>query len=261
MKYNFVYKTTNILNGDYYYGVHSTNNLDDGYMGSGKRINRSINKYGKENFTREIVQFFSRKKCAYSLEAVIVTQKLIDDPHCLNLAIGGYGGYVTAGYTEEQRKFHGQKISEGKKGKPMSDIGKQHIREAIKKLAQKQEWRDKISSTVRKTWSNKELREQQSKRLTGRKCSEETRKKISKSKSGIQLSAQAKQNISNATRIAMQQKILEDTTFRDKLVEGGKHTKGLIWINNEHDCKRVQKSELNIFLNNGWRLGRIKNNK
>ena len=62
MKYNFVYKTTNNLNGDYYYGVDSTNNLDDGHMGSRARINRSINKYGKENFTREIVHFFSRKK-------------------------------------------------------------------------------------------------------------------------------------------------------------------------------------------------------
>lgn len=55
--------------------------------------------------------------------------------------------------------------------------------------------------------------------------------------------------------------MLEDETFRDKLVAGGKHTKGLIWINNEQYCKRIQSSELDIFLNKGWKLGRIKKNK
>ena len=31
-KYNFVYKTTNLLNNKYYIGVHSTDNLNDGYL-------------------------------------------------------------------------------------------------------------------------------------------------------------------------------------------------------------------------------------
>lgn len=125
-KYNFVYKTTNNLNGDYYYGVHSTNNLDDGYLGSGKRIIRSINKYGESNFTREIVQYFSNVKNAYSLERAIVTPELLLDKHCLNLATGGHGGGVPghkcSGETR-QKMSHPHNVSDENREK-LSKIGK-----------------------------------------------------------------------------------------------------------------------------------------
>lgn len=48
--YHFVYKTTNTINKKYYYGVHTTSDIDDGYMGSGVLLRRSIKKYGKESF-------------------------------------------------------------------------------------------------------------------------------------------------------------------------------------------------------------------
>jgi len=55
MKIVYNYITTNKVNGKQYVGMHSTDNVDDGYLGSGIAIINAINKYGKENFTREIL--------------------------------------------------------------------------------------------------------------------------------------------------------------------------------------------------------------
>ena len=50
---HFIYKTTH-KNGKYYIGRHSTNNIDDGYIGSGKWP-RSIK--DKSTLTREILEY------------------------------------------------------------------------------------------------------------------------------------------------------------------------------------------------------------
>ena len=57
-KYHILYKTTCTVTGNFYIGVHSTTNLEDGYLGSGKRLRYSIEKHGKENHLREILEFF-----------------------------------------------------------------------------------------------------------------------------------------------------------------------------------------------------------
>ncbi|MDD7755427.1 MAG: GIY-YIG nuclease family protein [Clostridiales bacterium] len=67
--YNYFYKITNNINNKFYYGVHCTNNLNDGYMGSGVLINKAYKKYGKENFTKEIIKYFNTWEDAYEYEA------------------------------------------------------------------------------------------------------------------------------------------------------------------------------------------------
>jgi hypothetical protein len=88
-KFNYFYKIENKINGNFYYGVHKTSNLNDGYLGSGKRIVYALEKYGRENFKKEILLFFNTYEEALNYESKIVTEQLISDPSCYNLAKGG----------------------------------------------------------------------------------------------------------------------------------------------------------------------------
>ncbi len=88
-KYNYFYKITNLVNGHFYYGVHSTDNLDDGYMGSGTRLKRAIKKYGIENFKKEILAQCNNRDEAYEMESSMVTESLIKDDNCYNIILGG----------------------------------------------------------------------------------------------------------------------------------------------------------------------------
>lgn len=102
-KYHYFYKITNNINGHFYYGVHNTNNLDDGYMGSGVRLHYAYKKYGVENFTKEILKFFNTQKEAFEYESEIVTEELVNRDDCYNLQVGGK--YLnTHGYTTVKDK-------------------------------------------------------------------------------------------------------------------------------------------------------------
>jgi group I intron endonuclease len=92
-KYHFIYKTTCLLNGNYYIGMHSTNNMSDGYLGSGKRLKYSINKYGEENFKLDVLEFVETRELLIEREREIINIELLNDPFCLNLQEGGVSGF------------------------------------------------------------------------------------------------------------------------------------------------------------------------
>lgn len=108
-KHYILYKTTNLVNGKYYIGIHGTNDLNDGYLGSGTLIKKAIEKYGVENFTREILSEADSYEELSKLEREIVTEDFVKLRHTYNMEIGGAGGKI---WTDEMRA----KMSESKKG-------------------------------------------------------------------------------------------------------------------------------------------------
>ena len=101
-----LYKITNTITGEYYIGKHN-GWTQNGYWGSGNRIQRLIQKYGTENFKYDIL-VISDVNYIFELEKKYITPEMVDlDEKCLNLTIGGQG----VGYMSEDIK---QKIREAR---------------------------------------------------------------------------------------------------------------------------------------------------
>lgn len=73
--------------------MHSTDNLDDGYFGGGYRIRNSIKKHGKSNHKKEILEFLESRDLLKAREREIVNEEILLDPLCMNLVLGGEGGW------------------------------------------------------------------------------------------------------------------------------------------------------------------------
>ena len=95
MRYHFVYKTTNNVNSKIYVGVHSSDYINDSYIGSGRFLKKAVKKYGRGSFSREILGFFYTRQAAFSEEARIVDKAFIKDKSTYNVFLGGGGTRLT----------------------------------------------------------------------------------------------------------------------------------------------------------------------
>jgi len=164
-QYHFIYKTTNLLNGKYYYGMHSTDNLDDGYLGSGKRLRYSINKHGEVNHIREIIEYLPDRESLISREKEIINLNEVAKEDCLNLKVGGDGG---AQLPEKQRNW----ILAGSKG-------------FTNRIKNDEEFRIKITNhLIIQTKENHKKGKYQYNTFTDRNHTEETKRKMSCAKIG-----------------------------------------------------------------------------
>lgn len=91
MKYFTIYKTTNLINNKIYIGLHTTDNINDGYLGSGIFLKKAIKKYGKDNFIKEILYMFDNKSDMIQKEKEIVDESFITRKDTYNMSKGGHG--------------------------------------------------------------------------------------------------------------------------------------------------------------------------
>lgn len=97
-----IYKISNNINGKTYIGCHKTKNINDGYMGSGVAITQAYEKYGIENFTKEILF-----DCSSAEEMFEKEEQLVEiGPHSYNLMKGGHGGFAHINEQGKNKNFN-----------------------------------------------------------------------------------------------------------------------------------------------------------
>lgn len=173
--FHYVYITTNQINGKEYVGVHSTKNLDDRYLGSGKLIQQAISKHGPENFRRDILFMFDRRASALNCEAMLVNQDYIAREDTYNIKVGGEGGGVGGEYSawaSDRRDELRQKFSEIFTGRVVTEIHRERISATLKQWFQ-----DNGSHRRGAKWSDGS-KQRMSNTVTGRKHTPETVEKI-----------------------------------------------------------------------------------
>jgi hypothetical protein len=143
--------------------MHSTSNLNDGYLGSGKRLRRSIEKYGVSSFKIEILEFLPDRESLAKRESELVDEILLKDINCINLKPGGKGGLCSAKHAYD---FH---AAGGRKVRQMLSI--RHA----ERLKTDKEYREKFISKLigNKNW-------------LGKKHTDETKKKIGQANAILQ---------------------------------------------------------------------------
>lgn len=171
-----IYLTTNLINGKKYIGLDMNN--DTNYLGSGIHIKSAIKKYGKENFTKEVLEICNdREELLLCEKKWIKHYNAVDSKDFYNVHEGGIGGDITQYMTESEIFEWKKNISEGKKGKTkgirLSEKNKKGISEGLKEY-----YKNGGKAP-----------------LQGKKRDEETKKKISESNKGKQFTDEHLKNL------------------------------------------------------------------
>lgn len=191
--YFTIYKITNLLNSRFYIGMHKTKKLDDDYMGSGKLIRQAIEKYGIENFSKEILHIFDTEEEMKVKEKELVI--LCEQSY--NLCDGGKGGFGyinSSGIPKFKGKSHSEetrlKISQKALGRDPTWFPPTEFAKRVGSLGGKgnkdkpksKEHKDKISNSLKGKIRTEESKKKQSESNKGRVLTTETRKKLSELK-------------------------------------------------------------------------------
>jgi len=118
-KYNYIYITTNLINGKQYIGDHSTNDINDEksikYLGSGSLLKKKLIQYGRKNFKKEILEIFETRIESYENQEKYIIKYNTLVPNGYNISPKG-GLHKHGGHSKESI----EKIKCGGRGKKRS---------------------------------------------------------------------------------------------------------------------------------------------
>lgn len=189
-KFNYVYITTNMLNSKQYVGSHATDNIDDGYLGSGTYFFNSVKKYGKENFKREFLEECSDILEARKLEGFYIEKYNTLRPNGYNISPKGGIGFMGAVHSKET-KLKQSLSAKNKNPEKCSMFGKHHSEETRLKMSESAKIRN---PNMLGKHHSEETRLKMREKAIGRKLSDEIKNKISNTLKGNQ---NAKNNKTN----------------------------------------------------------------
>lgn len=178
-KFNYIYLITNKVNGKIYIGKHSTNKLDDGYMGSGVIISKAKQKYGIDSFTKEYLSFCDSEETLNFLERFYIKKYKAKDVG-YNLTDGGEGA-LGLKHSEESK----EKNRQARLGKKASEETKQKISNATK--GEKNPFYNKHHSEETKKIIQEHTKKQFKEKgnpFKGKHHSEESKRKLSDARIG-----------------------------------------------------------------------------
>lgn len=107
--YHTVYQTTNKINDYIYIGVHTTDDPNDRYLGSGPALKTAINEHGKEHFTKRPLSYHNTRDEAFAEEANIVTEEFVKRIDTYNMQTGGGRGLPSEETKMKQSKLAKQR--------------------------------------------------------------------------------------------------------------------------------------------------------
>ena len=185
-----IYKTVNLVNGKIYIGQDSNNNSE--YLGSGLLLNRAIEKYGIENFEKNILEQCNTRDELNEREKYWI-KKLgsLDREIGYNISTGGSGGdnFTNNPNKEEIREKLSGDNSAAKRclsGRTWEDIYGEEGAEVIRE-------KQRVSHTGYK--QSDETIKKRTKHYIGKPRPQWVRDKISKSHTGKKLSKETIEKI------------------------------------------------------------------
>ena len=221
--YGYIYKTTDLTNNKIYVGQHKANEFDDSYYGSGVIIKRLLNKFGTERFKCELLE-----ECQSENELNEKEIYWIDKLNCRNKDIGynlaSGGSFGDSGYHK------------GMLGKSQSEYQKEQARIA-NSHPKSQEMKNKMSKALK---GNNNASNGKGMKFIHKG---DLQKRVKEEDIPTYLNEGWERGVSEKIKEAQRK------AFKEKYANGS-------YINNGIDSKFVDNTELNDWLNKGWKIGK-----